>query len=386
MARKVAVIGSGQTYHTGGRADVNGQELISEAVNRALTAAQLTIDDIDGIVIGNMDHFEGINYVDSWSAPGTGGTMKPVIKLTTGGTTGTTLAIGGYHLVASGMFSKLLVIGWEKNTESDTTAAITTAFDPIWDRLVFAGAIGGLAVEAQAYLARYNHKKEDAARVVVRDRKNGANNPFAHVQKETTVKQVMASPLIADPLHWLDMCPRTDGACAVIFAEESVAEKICDKPAWVLGTSVRHNAAMTADVSLDGLQSMVHASKELFSKTGITDPLKQLDVIEMYLPYSYAGLSWIESLGLCKPGEGPKLVWDGVTDMDGELPINPSGGPICGNPIGATALIRVAEATLQVQGRADARQVKGGKVNLALATGFGGCFWTDLLLFGAKKP
>jgi acetyl-CoA C-acetyltransferase len=386
MPRRVAVIGSGQTVHSGGRADVNGQELIAEAVKRALESAQLTIDDIDGIVIGNMDHFEGINFVDSWSAPGTGGTMKPVIKLTTGGTTGTTLAIGGYHLVASGMFSKLLVIGWEKNTESDTTAAITTAFDPIWDRLVFAGAIGGLAVEAQAYLARYNHKKEDAARVVVRDRQNGANNPLAHVQKETTVKQVLASPLIADPLHWLDMCPRTDGAAAVIFADEYVAEKICPTPAWVLGTSVRHNAAMTTDVSLDGLQSMIHASKELFGKTGITDPLKQLDVIEMYLPYSYAGLSWIESLGLCKPGDGPKLVWDGVTDMDGELPINPSGGPICGNPIGATALIRVAEATLQVQGRAEARQVKGGKVDLALATGFGGCFWTDLLLFGSKKP
>jgi acetyl-CoA C-acetyltransferase len=129
---------------------------------------------------------------------------------------------------------------------------------------------------------------------------------------------------------------------------------------------------------------MESASKELFSKTGITDPLKQLDVIEMYLPYSYAGLSWIESLGLCKPGEGPKLLWDGVTDMDGELPINPSGGPICGNPIGATALIRVAEATLQIQSRAEARQVKDAKV--ALATGFGGCFWTDMLLFGAKKP
>ncbi|HRP69717.1 MAG TPA: thiolase family protein, partial [Turneriella sp.] len=84
MARRVAVISSGQTFHSGGRADVNGQELITEAVTRALKASDLTIDAIDAIVIGNMDHFEGINYVDSWSAPGTGGTMKPVIKLTTG--------------------------------------------------------------------------------------------------------------------------------------------------------------------------------------------------------------------------------------------------------------------------------------------------------------
>lgn len=99
--------------------------------------------DIDAIVIGNMDHFEGINYVDCWSVDGSGGTMKPIIKLTTGGTTGCTVAIGGYHLVGSGMFDRVLIIGWEKNSESDTTGAITTAFDPIWDRLVFAGAISG---------------------------------------------------------------------------------------------------------------------------------------------------------------------------------------------------------------------------------------------------
>ncbi|MCS6972245.1 MAG: thiolase family protein [Leptospiraceae bacterium] len=384
MARRVAIVGSGQTYHSGGRTDVNAQEMITEAVVRALESAELTIDDIDGIVIGNMDHFEGINYVDTWSVPATGGTLKPVIKLTTGGTTGTTLAIGGYHLVASGFFSKLLVIGWEKNSESDTTAAITTAFDPIWDRLVFAGAIGGLAVEAQAYLARYNHKKEDAARVVVRDRKHGANNPYAHMQKEVTIKQVLSSPPLADPLHFLDMCPRTDGACAVIFADEYSAEKICDRPAWILGTSVRHNAAFSTDVNFDGLKTMESAARELFHKTGITDPLEQLDVIEMYLPYSYAGLIWIESLGLCKKGDGPRLVWDGVTDMGGKLPINPSGGPICANPIGATGLIRVAEAALQIQNRAEKRQVPDAKI--ALATGFGGCFWTDLVLLGAKKP
>ena len=384
MANRVAIVGSGQTFHNGGRLDVNGQEMITEAVERALTSSGLTIDDIDGIIIGNMDHFEGINYVDSWSVPGNGGTMKPVIKLTTGGTTGTTLAIAGYHMVASGMFSKLLVIGWEKNSESDTTAAITTAFDPIWDRIVFAGAIGGLAVEAKAYLDKYGLKEEDGARVVLRDRKNGANNPYAHAQKEVTIKRVMSSPMLSDPIKHLDMCPRTDGACAVVFADEYVAEKLTDKPAWVLGTSVRHNYAMAVDCDLNGLQSMKGASKELFGKLGITEPLKQLDVIEMYLPYSFAGLSWIESLGLCKEGEAPKLLWDGVTDMDGELPINPSGGPICSNPIGATALIRVAEASLQVQQRAEARQVSD--VNMALATGFGGCFWTDLIMLGSKKP
>ena len=135
MAKRVAVVGSGQTHHKSQRLDVNGVELIHEAVSRALEETHLTRDDIDLIIIGNMDHFEGINYVDMWSIDGSGGLMKPTIKLTTGGTTGSTLAIAGYHMVASGLFNVALVIGWEKNSESDTTAAINTAFDPVWDRL-----------------------------------------------------------------------------------------------------------------------------------------------------------------------------------------------------------------------------------------------------------
>ena len=384
MASRVAIIGSGQTNHRGRRLDVNGQEMISEAVQRALDSSGLTMKEIDGILIGNMDHIEGINSNELWALPGISGHMKPVVKLCTGGTTGTTLAIAGYHMVASGFFDRLLVVGWEKNSESDTTAAIITAFDPIWERLAIAGAIGGLAAESQKYLSDYGLKQEDGARVVQRDRKNAVNNPHAHVRKEVSIKRVMASPMLADPIKHLDMCPRTDGACAVIYANEYEAPKLAEKPAWILSTSVRHNYAYIADVNLNGLQSMIHASKEMYEYLDIKEPLKEIDVIEMYLPYSYAGLSWIESLGLCKPGRGPELLWNGTTDMDGELPINPSGGPISANPIGATALIRVAEASLQIQRRADQRQVQD--VKMALATGFGSCMWTDLIMLGADKP
>jgi len=137
MAKRVAIVGTGQTFHKSHRPDVNGQELINEAVLRALQNADLTMKDIDAIVIGNMDHFEGINYVDCWSVDGSGGTMKPIIKLTTGGTTGCTVAIGGYHLVGSGMFDRVLIIGSEKNFESVNDRAITRVCDNIWHNLVF---------------------------------------------------------------------------------------------------------------------------------------------------------------------------------------------------------------------------------------------------------
>ncbi len=384
MAKRVGIVGTGQTLHRSHRPDVNGQELIHEAVSIALEDAGLKLKDIDGVVIGNMDHFEGINYVDCWSIDGSGGLNKPTIKLTTGGTTGSTLAISGFHFVASGMFEKLLVIGWEKNSESDTTGAITTAFDPVWDRLVFAGAISGLAAEAIAFMDRTGATDKDAARVSVRDRRHACNNPHAQLRKEVTVEEVLASPMLSDPIHLLDVCPRTDGACAVIFASEDVAEKVCPQPAWILGTANRHCFTYLADVEWGHLTSMNRVSKELYKKCGIKEPAKELDMIEMYLPYSMAGVSWLEEMGVCGEGEAPQYLWDGNTDMGGELPINPSGGVIACNPIGATGLIRCAEVALQIMGKADKRQVPD--VNVALSTGFGGCNWSDLILYGKNKP
>lgn len=382
MSQRVGIIGFGQTYHRSQREDVNGVELINEAVRAALEDAELTINDIDAVVIGNMDHFEAVNYVDTWSVDGSGAWMKPLIKLTTGGTTGSTLGIAGYHHAASGLFDVVLVIGWEKNSESDTTGAIITCSDPIFDRFSFSGALPGLAVEASAYIKRYGITEEDAARVAVRDRTHGANNPYAQLQTPVTVEEVMASPMLSWPIKLLDICPRSDGAAAVIFAGEQKAKKLCPRPAWVHYTAVRHSHTYFGDVNYEELHTLEAAVQELYQSMGIKEPLKELDVVELYQPYSFAGLKWIESMGLCKPGESPSLIWDGVTDMGGELPFNPSGGVICTNCIGATGLLRIGEAALQIMGRATGRQVPD--VNLALATGFGGAYWSDLMLLGSR--
>jgi acetyl-CoA C-acetyltransferase len=114
---------------------------------------------------------------------------------------------------------------------------------------------------------------------------------------------------------------------------------------------------------------------------GITDPFNQIDVAELYIPASTAGVSWMEALGLCEEGRGPRLIRSGVTNVEGKLPINPSGGVLATNPIGATGLLRIGEAALQVMGKAEKRQVEGAKV--AVATGFGGCFWSDVTVLSS---
>lgn len=384
MGKRAAIVGVGQTECRSTRADVNGQELINEAVQRALKNAGLKREDIDAFIIGNMDHFEGINYVDTWSVDGSGGYMKPIFKVTTGGTTGTALALAGYYHVASGLFDKVMVIGWEKNSESDTTGAINTAFDPVFDRPMFAGAVAGLATLASAYMHASGATQEDAALIAVRDRKNALNNPHAHLKLDLSVEKVMASPMISYPIKYLDMCPRSDGAAAVIYASEDVAEKICPNPAWILGTANRHNFSIGGDPDWSHLQTLQEASQVLYARIGVKEPLKEFDVAELYFPSSFAGLAWVEDLGFCKKGEGPRLAQDGVNDMNGELPINPSGGVLSTNAIGATGLQRTAEAALQIMGLAEKRQVNGAKK--ALVSGYGGCGWSDLLALGANKP
>lgn len=384
MGKRVGIIGVGQTHHAAKRLDASGVELIAEAVTRALDDAELTIADIDAVVIGNMDHFENINYVDMWAVDGLGACMKPVFKVTTGGTTGTTVAACGYYHCASGLFDVVMAVGWEKNSESDTQAAIATCSNPTLERDFFAGAIGPLATEYSMYMKAYGATEEDAAIVAARDRNNALNNPYAHSRQQVTVEDVLKSPMLSYPIKFLDMCPRSDGACAVIFAVEEKAKRLCPKPAWVHASVVRHDYTHFGDLEWTFMPTLERASAEAYRLAGITNPLKEFDVAELYLPASTCGVKWMDSLWFCEHGEAPKLVRKGTFHMDGELPINPSGGVISTNPIGATGLIRVGEAAWQIMGKAGARQVEN--VRKALATGFGGCSWSDVMILGADLP
>jgi acetyl-CoA C-acetyltransferase len=384
MGRRVGIVGVGQTYHASNRLDASGVELIAEAVSRALDDADMTIADVDAFVIGNMDHFENINYVDAWATDGLGSFMKPVFKLTTGGTTGNTVAAAAYYHAASGLFDTIMAVGWEKNSESDTTGAIATCAHPVLERDAFAGAIGPLATEYSMYMAAYGATEEDAAIVAARDRCNALNNPYAHNRMHVTVDDVLNSPVLAYPIKFLDMCPRSDGACAVIFASEEKAKKLAPQPAWVHASVVRHDFTHLGDLEWTRLHTLESASLEAYKYAGITNPLKEFDVAELYCPCSTCGVKWLDSLWLCDRGQAPKLVRSGATHMDGILPVNPSGGVIATNPIGATAMIRVGEAAWQVMGRAKDRQVPN--VKKAICTGYGGCAWSNVMILGADLP
>jgi acetyl-CoA C-acetyltransferase len=382
-----AIVACGQTDHASRRLDVSLPELAREAIDRCLESRGLGLDDVDAVVMGNMEMFEGIYLVDQLAVDALGAVGKPLFKLNTGGTVGASVAVACHHLVASGRFARVLGVGVQKQSEGSTQSAITTVGDPVWERAVMAGAIGNFATMASTYIDESGVTEEQAAKVAVKARRNACRNPHAHLRlPDITVEEVLQSEMLAHPIHRLDMCPSSDGACAIVMAGGDGAGDLADRPAWVHAATTAHDQQYMGDSPkrLAVMRSLRAAAEKGYRQAGIEDPRRDFDVAEIYEPASYAELAMCENLGICPMGEGGRLIDEGVTLMDGELPVNPSGGVLSTNPVGATALIRVAEAALQVMGEAGERQVDG--VRRALATGYGGNAWTDLLVLSAERP
>lgn len=379
----VAVIGTGQTKHARRRDDCSQLELVHEAARRALADADLTPADIDAVVIANMELFEGRAMPELWVGEGAFAAGKPCMKIATGGTSGTSGCIAAFHQVASGLFDVVLVVGFEKHSEGHTQTGMALT-DPFWDRAIASGALGNFALSISQYMAERGVTPEHAAQVAVKARRNAARNPYAHLQMpDVTVEEVMASRMLAEPVRLLDMCPQSDGAAAIVVANGDRAPALCSRPAWVKAAETRHEQPYLGDIDrrLLTMRTLHDASRCAYEQVGIREPLKEFDVAEIYEPVTYAELAWYEVLGFCGEGEAARLIEDNVTGMDGELPVNPSGGVLSANPVGASGVIRVAEAAAQIHGRAGARQVEGAET--ALVTGYGVYAWADVIVLGA---
>lgn len=394
MPRKVAVVGTGQTVCVMRREDASFPGMIYEAVNRALKDAELTLADIDAIVFGSSpEYFEGVNHPEKWCGEASGGFLKPQFRIHTGGTVGSSTGIAGYYHVASGLFDLVLAVTGDKLSESPVQLGLSTVYDPIFGRDFACGAPSAVAIQSRRYMHKYGITEVQAAKVAVKNRKNACNNPYAQLKfPDITVEMVLSSPLISSPLRMLDVCPASDGACAMIFACEEKAKKITKTPAWVKGVSAVAEGVNYVNRDWAEPIALIKAAKTAYSQAGITDPRKEIDVAEIYEAFTYQELIWSEGLGFCGPGEGGKLIDEGVTEMSGELPINPSGGVLSTNTIGATAMMRQIEAALQVMGKAREvyegkeynRQVEGAKI--ALAHGWGGAIQFHNVMILSSNP
>ncbi len=220
-------------------------------------------------------------------------------------------------------------------------------------------------MQANRYMHKYGITAEQCAKVAVRDRGNAKKNPLAQEPMDITVEDVLKSEILAYPIRHLDTKPVSDGSCAMILAREDKAKKLTDKPVWILGAANCYEAHYLGDRELADCDALVTAARRAYGMAGIADPIKEIDIAELSEEYSYQGLLWMEGLGFCGRGEAGKLIDSGGTHMGGQLPVNPSGGVLAGNPVTVAGMARVAEAALQLRGEAGDRQVPRARVALA---------------------
>jgi acetyl-CoA C-acetyltransferase len=300
---------------------------------------------------------------------------KPLLRVHTAGSVGGATGIAAASLVEAGRHQRVLAVAFEKQSESNAMWALSIA--PPFSMPVLAGAGGYFAPHIRAYIRRSGAPAHIGALVAVKDRRNGALNPYAHLQQgDITLDSVRSSPMLWDPVRYDETCPSSDGACAVVIGDVAAARASRGPVAWIRATAMRTEPTMFSGKDHVNPRAGADCAAALWREAGITRPADEIDVAEIYVPFSWFEPMWLENLGFAEPGQGWRLTEAGETQIGGRLPVNPSGGVLSSNPIGASGLLRFAEAALQVMGKAGAHQVDGARTALGHAYGGGSQYFS----------
>lgn len=383
--QRAAVLGTGQTRHRSKRTDVSMAGLIREAVDGAMRDASVEWADIDAIVLGKApDLFEGVMMPELFLADALGATGKPLLRVHTAGSVGGSTALMATSLIHAGVHRRVLTVAFEKQSESNAMWALSIL--PPFQMPVGAGAGGYFAPHVRSYIRRCGAPEHIGAMVAAKDRRNGALNPYAHLrQDDITVESVRASQMLWDPIRYDETCPSSDGACAMVLGDEAAGDTVAGGAAWVHATAMRTEPTTFAGRDQVNPQAGKDAASALWAEANVRDPMSEVDAAEIYVPFSWFEPMWLENLGFVDEGEGWKVTESGNTALDGQLPVNPSGGVLSSNPIGASGMLRFSEAAKQVMNRAGDCQVADARLALGHAYG-GGSQYFSMWVVGSSKP
>jgi acetyl-CoA C-acetyltransferase len=385
MAELCAVVGVGQTKHASARKDVSVAGLVREAAGRALDDAGCTWKEFDALVIGKApDMFEGVMMPELFLADALGGAYKPMLRVHTAGSVGGSTGIVAASLVQAGIHERVLCVAYEKQSESNATWALS---NPLPFRVAtVAGAGGYFAPLVRGYIRRSGAPEDTGIRVAVKDRQNALKNPYAHLRlDDISYEMVAGSPMLWDPIRFLETCPSSDGACALVLATERVASRSPNPVAWVHATEMRSEPTMFSGRDQVIPRATLDNARSLYRKAGITNPRKEIDCAEIYVPFSWFEPMWMEGMLITERNQGWRMTQEGATAFGGDFPVNMSGGVLSSNPIGASGLLRFAESALQVRGMAGEHQIDGARRALGHAYG-GGSQYFSTWIVGAQKP
>lgn len=369
---RTGIAGIGHTKF--GRSEEDIGELMLDACKQALTDANTNIESVDIIYISNFSS----SFSNQCHLPAVLASKldinKEIIRVESA------CAAGGLALkeatlaIASGLYKNALVIGAEKMTnlpidEITTVLARAASNEEIRHGATFPSLY---ALMAQRYFKEYGIDEEILARIAVKNHKNAILNPLAHLHKEITIDDVLNSRVISSPLKLLDCSPISDGAAAVLLCREDMISRFTEKPVFLTG--IGHdvdNIGLFDRKDLTSIPSVTRAARRAFEMSKLNPD--DIDVAEVHDCFTVAELIEMEDLGFCKKGEGKKMIEEGLTEIGGRIPINPSGGlKAKGHPIGATGVGQAVDIIKQLRGDAERYQLNDAKTGLCCNVGGSG--------------
>jgi len=366
MPERVGIVAVAQTEYRAAKQRQQLSELALEVFDKILEETGISLyDDLDSVVSCSQDHWDG-RTISSMPIPDvTGSHLRDESKVAGDGAYA---VLYGMMQILSGHHDIVMVVSHCAESQTDGRIIENWGLDHIYHRMLGLDFLSCAAMQAARYMYKYGISREQCAKVVVKNRGNARNNPYAQAPLELCVEDVLNSTILASPISVLDAKPISDGACAILLAKETEARKLTDNPVWIAGAGNCYDAHFPGDRELANCDSLVSASRQAYRMAGIANPRKEIDLVEMSEMFSYQELLWMEGLGLCERGQGGRLIDSGTTNVGGELPVNPSGGLLSGVPVTVAGMSRVAEAVLQLQGKCGGRQIDGARKAIAHGT------------------
>ena len=374
--REVAIVGVGMTKF-GEEWNRGFRDLILEAGSRALEDAHLEGKEIDALYCGSMapGPLIGQEHSAALVADWMGLNPVPSVRVEAACASGGVALRQAYLAVASGLYDCVAVGGVEKMTDvpgPDVISTLGGAGDEEWE-LSFGATFPSIyALMARRHMIEYKTTEEQMALVAVKNHRHGAKNKYAQFQKEITLQTVLSSKIVASPLKVFDCSPVTDGAAVAILMPLEKAKKICEQPIQILASAQASDTlALHNRKSLTELYATKIAAKKAFEQAKLSP--KDINLAEVHDCFTIAEIMAIEDIGFFKKGEGGKATEDNLTSLEGQIPINTSGGlKACGHPVGATGIKQAVEIVWQLRGQANTRQIKDAKIGLTHNVGGSG--------------
>ncbi|WP_336133616.1 thiolase family protein [Natronomonas amylolytica] len=373
MTEQVGVVGAGysdpETFTDHRNAERSKEDLALSTIENTLDNAGIGMADVDATVFTTVDGFEATNRIERTLGTLGQGNNIPLISVNTGGTGGGSAFKAAYEQIAAGQHDVVLVYASGSfDSAVEGQQIMNTAAPPIFEKPIISAIHMG-ALYASKYMDTYDVTEEDLALTAAKNYESASNNPWAHRDRAFSVEEIMDSEMVAWPLRRLLTCPVSSGGGAMILASEEATRELMDEPIWVDAAQSITNTFLTGYRTYESFPKLETLAERVYENAAIEDPESEIDYVETFNPYIAFELMQYEALGFCEYGEGPEYLRSGITQADGDVPWNMSGGVLCTNSGICASLSRHIEVALQLMGDAGDRQVDDPEVGLSHSWG-----------------